>query len=454
MIRGPWTDPRVDRTARLRLTGLAPGREYDASVWFASADGTESTREELRFRTAPIHAAAQSVIWSGDTCGQGWGIDRGRGGLTTYRAMLALRPDLFVHVGDTIYGDEPMTESVRADDGSLWVNDLTDEVTTVAETLGRVPRTAPLSAARRQRARLLRRGADRRAVGRPRDLQQLVPGRDDRRRALHRATGRRAGDPGAAGVAGVPAGPGDPAGPVDRRRVRRRPGSTAGCRVASTSTCSASTCAATAARTQPLVVAEPARHPRPRAQEALADRRATPLDRHLEGDLRRPAALGAVDAGARPGRAVQRRRRPAPGPRARDGAGAVGDQAVRRAQRRLGHHRRALHRGPPLHARSGRRTPTSSRSGSSSRDRSPRRRSGPRTTGSTAPSALGSSSRKGEDTDRLDVTPRPDNQYFGHLAIAATGELTVTLYDGAGTALWSRLLEPELTLPGRAAPRR
>ena len=50
---------------------------------------------------------------------------------------------------------------------------------------------------------------------------------------------------------------------------------------------------------------------------------------------------------------------------------------------------------------------------------------------------------KGEDTDRLDVTPRPDNQYFGHLAIAATGELTVTLYDGAGTALWSRLLEPD-----------
>jgi alkaline phosphatase D len=60
---------------------------------------------------------------------------------------------------------------------------------------------------------------------------------------------------------------------------------------------------------------------------------------------------------------------------------------------------------------------------------------------------------KGEDTDRLDVTPRPDNQYFGHLAIAATGELTVTLYDAAGTALWSRLLEPAPT-PGRAAPPR
>ena len=50
--------------------------------------------------------------------------------------MEQLRPDLFVHVGDTIYGDEPMDSSVRLDDGTTWVNDLTEDVTTVAETLG------------------------------------------------------------------------------------------------------------------------------------------------------------------------------------------------------------------------------------------------------------------------------------------------------------------------------
>ena len=199
-IRGPWTDARVDRTARMRLTGLAPGREYDASVWFASADGIESTRQELRFRTAPIHAAAQSVIWSGDTCGQGWGIDRARGGLTTYRAMLGLRPDLFVHVGDTIYGDEPMSESVRADDGSLWVNELTEEVTTVAETLAQFRGRHRYPLPRRQRARVLRRGAHRSCSGTTtRPATTGIPGEtiDDERYTERRADvlairGRRA----------------------------------------------------------------------------------------------------------------------------------------------------------------------------------------------------------------------------------------------------------------------
>jgi alkaline phosphatase D len=135
LIRGPWTDERADLTARIHLTDLAPGREYDATVWFEAQDGDTSAPHPLSFRTAPVHAAAQSIVWSGDTCGQGWGIDRDRGGLTTYRAMLDLRPDLFLHLGDTIYGDEPMEATVRLADGSLWRNDLTEEVSTVAETL-------------------------------------------------------------------------------------------------------------------------------------------------------------------------------------------------------------------------------------------------------------------------------------------------------------------------------
>ena len=40
------------------------------------------------------------------------------------------------------------------------------------------------------------------------------------------------------------------------------------------------------------------------------------------------------------------------------------------------------------------------------------------------------------------IAPRPDNQHVGHLAIAASGELTVRLYDGGGTVLWQRTLEP------------
>jgi alkaline phosphatase D len=135
LVRGPWTDERADLTARVHLTGLAPGRPYDAEVWFESPDGERSAPQHLTFATAPIHAAAQSVVWSGDTCGQGWGIDRARGGLTTYRTMLGLRPDLFVHVGDTIYADEPMDETVLLPDGTTWQNELTEDVMAVSETL-------------------------------------------------------------------------------------------------------------------------------------------------------------------------------------------------------------------------------------------------------------------------------------------------------------------------------
>jgi alkaline phosphatase D len=135
LVRGPWTDERTDFTARIHLTGLAPGRPYDAEVWFESPDGERSAPQRLTFATAPVHAAAQSVVWSGDTCGQGWGIDRARGGLTTYRTMLGLRPDLFVHVGDTIYADEPMDETVLLDDGTTWRNELTEDVMVVSETL-------------------------------------------------------------------------------------------------------------------------------------------------------------------------------------------------------------------------------------------------------------------------------------------------------------------------------
>lgn len=136
VLRGRWTDPRTDLTARMQLTGLGPGREYGADVWFETPEGERSAPQSLTFRTAPIHAAAQSIAWSGDVNGQGWGIDRSRGGMTAFRTLLDLRPDLFVHVGDTIYADEPMPETHRVvEDGSLWRNELTEDVVVPAQTL-------------------------------------------------------------------------------------------------------------------------------------------------------------------------------------------------------------------------------------------------------------------------------------------------------------------------------
>ncbi|ODN70307.1 Alkaline phosphatase D precursor [Methylobrevis pamukkalensis] len=73
--------------------------------------------------------------WSGDTAGQGWGIDEARGGMQIYATMLKARPDFFIHSGDTIYADGPMKAEVALPDGTMWKNVLTDEKSRVAETL-------------------------------------------------------------------------------------------------------------------------------------------------------------------------------------------------------------------------------------------------------------------------------------------------------------------------------
>ena len=66
-------------------------------------------------------------MWSGDTAGQGWGIDAARGGMRTYATMQRNRPDFFIHSGDTIYADGPLAAEVKLPDGSLWNNLVTEE---------------------------------------------------------------------------------------------------------------------------------------------------------------------------------------------------------------------------------------------------------------------------------------------------------------------------------------
>jgi alkaline phosphatase D len=75
------------------------------------------------------------VAFTADTCGQGWGIDEARGGLLTYESMRRAEPDLFVHLGDTIYADQPLVPERTLEDGSVWRNVLTPAKAKVAETL-------------------------------------------------------------------------------------------------------------------------------------------------------------------------------------------------------------------------------------------------------------------------------------------------------------------------------
>jgi alkaline phosphatase D len=134
-LTGGWAREDSDYTAKLPLSGLAPGREYDVALHFESDDGASGEVAHSSFRTAAVHPARTSFVWSGDSCGQGWGINPELGGLLGYRAMHATRPDFFVHAGDTIYADGPIQHEVSEPDGQVWRNLVTEEVSKVAESL-------------------------------------------------------------------------------------------------------------------------------------------------------------------------------------------------------------------------------------------------------------------------------------------------------------------------------
>jgi alkaline phosphatase D len=86
------------------------------------------------FRTAPAGRRSIRFAWSGDTAGQGWGIDDD--GMFTYSTMAKHTPDFFLHSGDTIYADGAMVDEVEKDGAIIWKNTtLIDEKRKVAETL-------------------------------------------------------------------------------------------------------------------------------------------------------------------------------------------------------------------------------------------------------------------------------------------------------------------------------
>lgn len=129
--------PASDLTGKLLVDGLPPGQDvfyrFVLSDLFEPALHGESVVG--RFRTAPGTQRDVSFVWSGDTVGQGWGIDPDRGGMRTYATMLRHRPDFFVHSGDTIYADNPLKAEVELPGGGVWRNLLLPEKLKAAETL-------------------------------------------------------------------------------------------------------------------------------------------------------------------------------------------------------------------------------------------------------------------------------------------------------------------------------
>jgi alkaline phosphatase D len=129
--------PETDFTAKALIDGLPAGQDIFYRIRFEDLASPTIGSEPLigRFRTGPADRRSLSFTWSGDTAGQGWGIDESRGGMRIYETMRRLRPDFFIHSGDTIYADGPIEAEKKLPDGSLWKNVVLEEKLKVAETL-------------------------------------------------------------------------------------------------------------------------------------------------------------------------------------------------------------------------------------------------------------------------------------------------------------------------------
>lgn len=134
-VLGPVALPQTDLTAKLLLTGLPPGQRIAYRVHFEDDHGTASAPVHGSFRTPPQAPAEVFFAWSGDTCGQGYGIDLTRGGMRTYAAIHQMSPQFFVHSGDTIYADNPLSPELVLPDKSLWKQLVTEEKSQVADSL-------------------------------------------------------------------------------------------------------------------------------------------------------------------------------------------------------------------------------------------------------------------------------------------------------------------------------
>jgi alkaline phosphatase D len=136
IVRGPYALESSDFTARQDLVGLPDGKDVFVKVWFEDLTNARSKSEPVtgRFHTIGKRDDIR-FVWGGDTAGQGWGINEDFGGMKIYEAMRQVEPQFFIQSGDSVYSDGPIPESKPAENGQIWTNLVTPEVSKVAETL-------------------------------------------------------------------------------------------------------------------------------------------------------------------------------------------------------------------------------------------------------------------------------------------------------------------------------
>jgi alkaline phosphatase D len=100
------------------------------------ADATLESEPVLgTFKSPPAAWRPIRFLWSGDVAGQGWGINPEWGGMKIFEEMRQLEPDFFIHSGDTIYADGPITAEQATPDRGVWKNLTTEAKSKVAGTL-------------------------------------------------------------------------------------------------------------------------------------------------------------------------------------------------------------------------------------------------------------------------------------------------------------------------------
>jgi alkaline phosphatase D len=133
-VAGPIVGPTSDHCGAVTLDELAPAQTIAYRVKFErEADRGASAWVTGRFATP--RADKLRFVWTGDTCGQGYGRNPDWGGLRGYAAMRAVEPAFFLHSGDLFYADNPILPEQLANNGRVWKNISNERVARVAQEL-------------------------------------------------------------------------------------------------------------------------------------------------------------------------------------------------------------------------------------------------------------------------------------------------------------------------------
>ncbi len=133
-VAGPVVGPDSDHAGRVALEGLPAGQ----TVIYRARFEREAARGASAWATGRFQmprADKFRFVWTGDTCGQGFGRNPEWGGLRGYAALRQAEPAFFLHSGDLIYADNPILAEQTLSDGRIWRNLTNAHVGRVAQTL-------------------------------------------------------------------------------------------------------------------------------------------------------------------------------------------------------------------------------------------------------------------------------------------------------------------------------